>query len=292
MAEADSVSGDNNSVRIQHRLETIIEDNRFTIAVAFPIIGAVTLVASAEGWLPPFLAYNAVLLLFGTLVMRSPLLVGWGPLIDRSAVILLSALVGYTYAIEYIGVTTDHPYGAFTYLIELGPMVGDIPLALPLFFIPLVANAYLLTILFAPRLTDAWYRRLPIAVAIVIAIDLVLDPAAVAIGFWSFDAGGMYYGVPVSNYLGWLLSGTIAILAVELAIDVQTLRERAADCAFILDDLVSFILLWGVINLLYLQAIPVLVTAGLIIALLRTRRYDHVIPSRLQSRLERVEPTR
>ena len=292
MADVDSVTEDRTFTHIQHRLEAIIEDNRFTIAVVFPIVGAVTLVASAEGWLPPYLAFNAVLLLVGTLVMRSPLLVGWSPLIDRRAVVLLVGLVGYTYAIEYIGVTTDRPYGAFSYLIELGPMVGDIPLALPLFFIPLVANAYLLTILFAPRFTDAWYRRLPIAVGFVIAIDLVLDPAAVAIGFWAFDAGGMYYGVPASNYLGWLISGTIAVLAVELAIDVPTLRERAGDCVFILDDLVSFILLWGVINLLYLQAIPVLVTVGLIIALFATRRYDHVLPSRVQARLEKVEPTR
>lgn len=270
---------------LRFRLEELIAENRFTIAVIFPVVGAITLVASAEGWLPSFLAFNAFLLLIGTLVMRSPLLVGWWPLVDVRAVVLLISLIGYTYAIEFIGVTTDRPYGEFTYLIELGPMVGGIPVALPLFFVPLVANAYLITVLLTPTLTNSWFHRIPIAVAFVIAIDLVLDPAAVAIGFWSFDAGGAYYGVPVTNYLGWLLSGTIAVLVIELGVDDRALRERAANCRFILDDLISFILLWGVINLYYGQLVPVAVTGGLILALLATRRYDHVLPSSIQARI-------
>ncbi len=269
----------------QYRLETIIRDNRFTIAVFFPIVGAVTLVASAEGWLPEPLAYNPLLILFGTMVMRSPLIVGLLPRIGWWAVGCLGLLTAYTYAIEIVGVRTDWPYGAFEYTIQLGPMLfGEVPLALPLFFIPLVLNAYLLTLLVLGDWAENPIARLTTAIAAVVGIDLVLDPAAVAIGFWAFESG-IYYGVPVSNYVGWLISGTVAVVLVDLAFDRAALRERVRDCEFILDDLVSFVLLWGAINVLYGNWLAAGVAGAFCLGLLSTGRYDQVwsalsVPSR------------
>jgi len=42
-------------------------------------------------------------------------------------------LVAYTYAIELFGVATGWPYGTFEYTVSLGPMLGGVPLALPVF---------------------------------------------------------------------------------------------------------------------------------------------------------------
>lgn len=259
---------------IQPRLDGLIREHRFTIAVVFPVIGAILLVLSAEGYLPEVLAFNAFLILFGTLIMRSPLLVGMGPLLTKRTAGILLGIIGYTYLIEIVAIETGVPYGVFEYLISLGPMIAGVPLALPLFFIPLVVNAYLLAILLVPERTDRWFVRIPLTVTLVIAIDLILDPAAVAIGFWSFASGGAFYGVPVSNYLGWMVSGTIVAIAIDQAIDLAQLRARARDCDFLLDDLVSFILLWGVINVLYGQLLPILVTGMLIAGLIATGRYD------------------
>jgi putative membrane protein len=41
-------------------------------------------------------------------------------------------------------------------------------------------------------------------------MDTVLDPGATSLGFWVWPEGGVYYGVPPSNFAGWLLSGTLA----------------------------------------------------------------------------------
>ena len=260
---------------VQRRLEALIRENRFTIAVVFPLVGAVTLVASAEGLLPAPLAYNPLLILFGTLVMRSPLVVGLLPRIDRRALALLAVLTAYTYAIELVGVRTDWPYGAFEYGIQLGPMLfGEIPLALPLFFIPLVLNASLLTLLALGGRTRSPLVRVPAAIAAVIAVDLVLDPAAVAIGFWAYVPPGGYYGVPASNYGGWLLSGSVAVCLVDLAFDRAALLERVRSCEFVLDDLVSFVLLWGGINVLYGNWIAAGVAGLFCLGLFRTDRYD------------------
>ena len=260
---------------VQRRLEAVIRENRFTIAVVFPVVGAVTLVASAEGLLPDPLAYNPLLILFGTLVMRSPLLVGLLPRIGWWALGCLAVLTAYTYGIEIVGVQTDWPYGAFEYTIQLGPMLFDaVPLALPLFFVPLVLNAYLLTLLAFEGWSTNPLVRLPVAIAAVVAIDLVLDPAAVAIGFWEFVPAGGYYGVPLSNYVGWLISGTVAVVLVDLAFDREALLERARGCEFILDDLVSFVLLWGTINVLYGNWLAAGVALLFCVGLLRTDRYD------------------
>ncbi|MEY7851302.1 bisanhydrobacterioruberin hydratase [Natrarchaeobius sp. A-rgal3] len=260
---------------VQRRLEELVRENRFTIAVIFPFVGAVTLVASAEGLLPSLLAYNPLLILFGTAVMRSPLIVGLLPRIGWLALGCLGVLTAYTYAIEVVGVRTDWPYGAFEYTIQLGPMLfGEVPLALPLFFIPLVLNAYLLTLVVLGPWSDRVLVRIPAAIAAVVAVDLVLDPAAVAIGFWAFVPPGVYYGVPVSNYVGWVISGTVAVVVVDLAFDREALLERVRDCEFVLDDLVSFVLLWGTINVLYGNWAAAAVAGAFCLGLFRTDRYD------------------
>jgi len=237
----------------QTRLEDWIEANRFTIAVVFPLVGAVVMVASAEGLLPGWLAFQPILLFFGTLVMRSPLLVAVTPLIDRRGGVWLLGLLAFTYLIEFVGVQTGVPYGEFSYGVRLGPMLGEIPVGLPLFYIPLVLNAVLLVVVLTrhPAVRCSPAVRIPAALAVVLAIDLVLDPAAVALGFWQYAEGGAYYGVPWRNFLGWIGSGVIAVGFVEATFDADALRERLEDCAFALDDLVSFLVLWASINAVY-----------------------------------------
>ncbi|SEH16125.1 putative membrane protein [Natronorubrum sediminis] len=260
---------------VQRRLETIVRENRVTIAFIFPVVGALTLIASAEGLLPDPLAYNPLLILFGTAVMRSPLVVGILPRIGWRALACLGVLTAYTYAIELVGVWTGWPYGTFEYTIQLGPMLVDtVPLALPLFFIPLVLNAYLLTLLVLGEWSRRPLVRIPVAIVSVVAIDLVLDPAAVAIGFWEFVPAGGFYGVPLSNYLGWVLSGTVAVLLVDFAFDRSSLLERVERCEFVLDDLVSFVLLWGTINVIYGNWLAAGVAGLFCVGLFRTERYD------------------
>ncbi|WP_254769165.1 bisanhydrobacterioruberin hydratase [Salinilacihabitans rarus] len=272
---ATTRAGDSRREALQRRLDALIRENRFTIAVVFPLVGAVTLVASAEGLLPPALSFDPLLILFGTLVMRSPLVVGLLPRIGRRALACLGLLVAYAYAVEFVGVRTGWPYGHFEYGVDLGPMVaGEVPLGLPVFFVPLVLNAYLLTLLTLRGRAASTPLRLGVALAAVLAVDLVLDPGAVALGFWAYEPPGPYYGVPASNYAGWLLSGAVAVVLVDLAFDRAALLDRVRDCEFVLDDLVSFVLLWGGVNALYGNPIPVALAVGFGAALARTDRYD------------------
>ncbi|MFC7019405.1 MULTISPECIES: bisanhydrobacterioruberin hydratase [Haloarcula] len=256
------------------RLDALVREHRFTIAVVFPLVGAVTLLGSAEGLLPPPLAFNPFFVLFGTLVMRLPLVAGVFPLVTRRAGLALLALTAYAYGIELVGVRTGWPYGDFAYGVDLGPMLlGEVPLGLPVFFFPLVLNSYLLVILLLGRRAASTPIRLLATLSTVLLVDLVLDPGAVGLGFWTYEVG-QFYGVPWSNYQGWLLSGTVAVVLFDVGFERAGLRRRLDECEFMLDDLVSFVVLWGAINLYYANWIPVALAALLGAGLLVTDRFD------------------
>jgi putative membrane protein len=264
--------------RVEAGLDGVVERNRFTIAVVFPVTGAALLLASAWGWLPPALSFQPWLVLAGVVVMRLPLVAGVTPLIDRRAAVAILVLVSYAYAIEFVGLATGVPYGQFSYGVALGPMVAGVPVALPVLFLPLVLNSYLLCLLLFGEATRSRWFRLPVVTATVVTVDLVLDPGAVALGFWTYEAGGAYFGVPLSNYAGWALSATVGVAVFDLAFDADELRARLETCPFMLDDMVSFVVLWGAINLAFGTVLP----AGLAVlfgaALVVTDRFD--VPTR------------
>ena len=263
-----------NRSELQGSLDATVRENRFTIAVFFPAVGAVTLIASAEGWLPEPLAFNAWLLLFGIVVMRSPLIAGVLPVLDRRAFLGVALLTAYTYAVEVVGVTTGLPYGEFSYGVSLGPMVAGVPLALPVFFLPLIVNAYLLCILLLGDRASSRPIRLCAVIPTVIAMDAVLDPGSVALGFWSFAEGGVFYGVPLLNYAGWTLSAVVTVVILDATFDRDSLLHRLESCDFMLDDMVSFVILWGTINLWFWNLVPVFVAVVFGVGLVRAERFD------------------
>jgi putative membrane protein len=265
--------------RLERHLDEVVTENRFTIAVVFPAIGAVALLASAEALLPEPLRFNPYLLLFGIAVMRLPLVAGVAPLLTRKAATGVVALCGYTYAIEFVGVLTGYPYGSFEYGVDLGPMIaGDVPAALPLFFLPLVVNAYLLCLLLLGPHARRTLVRVPVVILAVVGMDLALDPAAVSLGFWAYDGGGIYYGVPWTNYAGWALSATVAVTVLDAVFDREAVFDRLDRCRFMLDDLVSFVILWGVVNAYFGNWVPVVLAAGFGYGLWVTDRFD--VPGR------------
>lgn len=127
------------------------------------------------------------------------------------ALFALIALSAFAYAIETIGVVTGLPYGAFSYGDSLGPkFLGLVPYLLPVSYLPLVLGA-----VGASGGGSLASRAVKSAVLLVV-MDAVLDPGAVRLGFWSYAEGGSYYGVPLSNYFGWLVSGALAAVVLIL----------------------------------------------------------------------------
>ena len=126
----------------------------------------------------------------------------------RRAIVSLLTVSLFALAVEMTGVVTGFPYGNFHYGDALGARVfGIVPYLLPVSYAPLVVGALAAAYRAGASHPIAWALRSAILLAL---IDGVLDPGATALGFWVWPDGGAYYGVPASNYLGWLLSGALA----------------------------------------------------------------------------------
>jgi uncharacterized membrane protein len=132
----------------------------------------------------------------------------------RNALALAAICVVVTFAMENIGVTTGWPFGHYHFEIEPNlPHVGAIPpIVGPLWF----GMGYFSWVLAEALLggTQARLSRrsrlvaLPIVAAFVMTQwDVVMDPPESTISkIWIWHDGGAHFGVPLSNYLGWLLT--------------------------------------------------------------------------------------
>jgi uncharacterized membrane protein len=135
----------------------------------------------------------------------------YGP---RNALALAAICVLITFTMENIGVTTGFPFGHYHFEIEPNlPHVGAIPpIVGPLWF----GMGYFSWVLAETLLggTQARLSRrfrlvvLPIVAAFVMTQwDVVMDPPESTISkIWIWHDGGAHFGVPLSNYLGWLLT--------------------------------------------------------------------------------------
>ncbi len=195
----------------------------------------------------------------------------WRYLGPRSAALSLLSVSVFGYAIETTGVITGFPYGAFYYGDSLGPRVaGLVPYLLPLSWVPLVLGSVAAT---APARapTGKLLRRRALwvlyAAALLTLVDVVLDPGAVSLGFWVYPEGGPYYGVPVTNFLGWLLSSSLAA-AILLALGRRE-WDSIPPPPDLLDSAVIAVAFWVGVAVFSGLLFPAVVGVALFVYLLR-----------------------
>jgi len=117
--------------------------------------------------------------------------------------------------------------GAYYYTIPTF-FFGLVPFATPISWTILIYVSYMLTDLFLfgfggkkPKKTDnLWFFAgmiillSSISGLIVLNIDMILDPVSVApqVAEWVWVYGGPYFGIPISNFIGWFVITVSAIL--------------------------------------------------------------------------------
>jgi putative membrane protein len=184
----------------------------------------------------------------------------------RRATLSLLALSLFAYAIEYLGVATGFPYGRFFYGAALGPTVaGLVPFLLPLSYAPLVVGAVAAAWGGGSRLLHLAYAAL-----LLVWMDAILDPGATSLGFWVWPGGGAYYGVPLSNFAGWLLSGTLAT-----ALLLTTARWSKTPMPALLDSAAISTAFWTAVAAFSGLILPALLGTVLFVYLLARRTYLH-----------------
>lgn len=164
--------------------------------VTYIVFGGVR--AGDEWTAPLFLALASVLVLTGVHA-------------SRALVLMLAGVLGFT--AEWIGLRTGVLFGEYRYTDVLAPALLGVPLVMVSAWLVLVAYVDELLALGGARRV----ARVLGGAALLTAIDLVIDPlAAGPLGYWTWEQGGAYYGVPARNFAGWFIVGVIVLAAVQL----------------------------------------------------------------------------
>ena len=205
-----------------------------------------------------------------TLLIAMPSFIAlWQFLGLKRAALSLIALSAFGFAIEITGVATGFPYGTFYYGDSLGPKVaGLVPYILPLSWVPLVLGAVAASSpkYKAPQRYVLWVLA---AAVLLTLVDGILDPGAASLSFWTWPEGGAYYGVPVTNYLGWLFSSTLAA-ALLLFLGRRGWGKETPPPG-LLDSLVVAVAFWGGVTLFSGLFFPAALGGALFLYLLYRR---------------------
>jgi uncharacterized membrane protein len=141
----------------------------------------------------------------------------------RTGILMFFATAFVTWLFEQVGVVTGTVYGAYHYSGMLGPKVGEVPLLIPLAWFMMIYPSYVVTSLIIDgrplpdktNLAQLGTRAL-VAAFVMTAWDAVIDPGMARSGFWVWEHGGSYFGVPRQNFAGWLLTTFIVYIVFGL----------------------------------------------------------------------------
>jgi putative membrane protein len=101
---------------------------------------------------------------------------------------------------------------------------------------------------------------------LVVAVDLVVDPGAVAQGLWVWAEDGAYYGVPLVNYGGWLLTGFIYSYILDALVRLGRNNDPAVPLE-LSSSLMMIILFWTGFSLWNGLVIPLLIGVAISVLL-------------------------
>ncbi len=147
----------------------------------------------------------------------------------RAAVLMLVLCFFIAGSLEMLSVQTGFPYGWYSYSSKLGPGLAGVPLLVPLCWQMMAWNALSVAKLIVPR---RWPKPSVILISALAltAWDVFLDPQMVRSGLWTWARQGEYVGIPLENYLGWLLTALILFAAFSrltmLVSDEQIKEEK------------------------------------------------------------------
>lgn len=123
--------------------------------------------------------------------------------------------------IENLGVLTGFPFGRYYFTELMGPKLWNVPVLLGLAYIGMAYVSWTVACLIAGEYGSPAGGRvvtLPLMASfIMVAWDLAQDPVwGTVLHGWVWHDGGPWFGVPISNYLGWYLNTFLIYLCFAL----------------------------------------------------------------------------
>ena len=109
-----------------------------------------------------------------------------------------------SYFAELTGSTTGFPFGRYHYTDVLQPQIAGVPLLIPLAWMMMLPPAWAVARIVVGK-SQSRFAFVMLSALAFTAWDLFLDPQMVRWEFWVWETEGIYFGIPLVNYLGWVL---------------------------------------------------------------------------------------
>jgi uncharacterized membrane protein len=193
--------------------------------VAGEALGLVAFVIMAAAQIAIPLAGDATVEWLSVLVVASFAVItvslaaaGWGA--GRAGAVA-GSVVAVTFGVEHLGSSTGFPFGEYRYTGALEPTVGGVPVIVPLAWLAMGVPA-----LVAGRWISASRTGSVVIGGLALAAwDLFLDPQMVEAGYWEWAGDGVYEGIPLTNYAGWVGVGIVVLAGVDRLLPRRTRAE-------------------------------------------------------------------
>lgn len=128
-------------------------------------------------------------------------------------------------------------FGSYYYTLKESG-VFNVPLQVSLFW----GNFYYLSHLLANRISKRYLYF--IDAAIMVGIDLLLDPVMVRLGAWKWKDGGVYFGIPFANFVGWFLVTLLISVLVRKLLKIKILDKNGFGLVSLATVLIYLVLMF------------------------------------------------
>lgn len=157
----------------------------------------------------------------------------------RATWIALGVVFALSLVAELCGTHYGLPFGVYAYTDRLGyKILGLVPFNIPASWFYMVVCGFAICARLLPATDDAtsrWWWAL-VTGLLLVAWDVLLDPAMVKTYHWfwnvpdlsaapafqRFIGAPVFYGMPITNWLGWLLTGTVVARAALAVVPPST----------------------------------------------------------------------
>jgi uncharacterized membrane protein len=141
--------------------------------------------------------------------------VGWRP-----TLVFFFVSVSLSLGFELAGTSVGWPFGNYEYTDMFGfKILGKVPPAIPLswFFMGFASFALAAMLIRRWRGEAGLWPSILLGSLLLIIWDMVLDPAmsheTLKIRYWYWEDVGPYMGIPLVNFLGWMMTGVAFMFA-------------------------------------------------------------------------------
>ncbi len=172
-----------------------------------------------------------------------------GRLGKKTAILVFIASFGISLGSELLGTSTGLPFGPYGYTNQLGyKILGLVPFNIPTSWFFMLYCSLAICGRLLPATDDGksrWWWAL-VGGLVLTAWDVSMDPAMVASVHWLWHLppiagmplwqniliGGHFYGMPLTNWLGWLLTGIIVARVMLSIVPPSTWAKKVSPSNF------------------------------------------------------------